>query len=395
MESEPSNLVLEKILEDIDIPESAYQKAEKRYQNIADWLHRPESRCTEYSPHVFSQGSFRLGTAIKPLVNEHYDLDMGCTLRTGISKSTTSQQQLKILIGGELQRYRKAKQIMEELEEKRRCWRLEYSDDLNFHIDVVPAIPEENEFKRAEIKSLMVESSAIDEVLAQEVADLTLSITDNKDKKYTELTPYWRVSNPEGYAKWFESRMRLAREHIQERAIFLAKRIDDVPYYQWKTPLQQAIQLLKRHRDEMYGDDEGKPISIIITTLAARAYQGERTLSEAVRLIVNNMESYIKPAAPYVPNPVNPKEDFADKWDSAEYADLNLREKFKAWIAQAKADLNLILSGHDNDLIFEAAKNGFNVNIDRSLLGKTMASPVVSPNIINQSSPRPWRDYNS
>lgn len=395
MEIKPSNQVLEKILEDIDIPESAYQKAEKRYHDIGDWLHRLDSRCAEYSPHVFSQGSFRLGTAVKPLVDEHYDLDMGCTLRVGISKSTTTQQQLKLLIGGELQRYRKARQIREELEEKRRCWRLEYSDDLNFHIDVVPAIPELDEVKRTEIRSLMVESSAMDEGLAQEVAELTLSITDNKEKKYKDLTPFWRVSNPEGYAKWFESRMRLAREHLQERAIFLAKNIDDIPYYQWKTPLQQAIQLLKRHRDEMYGDDEGKPISIIITTLAARAYQGERTLNDAVKMIVNSMERYINPAEPYVPNPVNPKEDFADKWDSPEYAHLNLREKFKAWITQVKADLNLILSDQDINLIVEAAKNGFRVNIDRSMLSNVMDAPVVSPNIINQSSPRPWRNNNS
>jgi hypothetical protein len=35
-----------------------------------------------------------------------------------------------------------------------------------------------------------------------------------------------------------------------------------------KTPLQQAVQILKRHRDMMFADDpEHKPISVIITTL--------------------------------------------------------------------------------------------------------------------------------
>lgn len=41
---------------------------------------RPESSYSEFEPHFF-QGSFRLGTAIKPLnENEMYDLDLACNL---------------------------------------------------------------------------------------------------------------------------------------------------------------------------------------------------------------------------------------------------------------------------------------------------------------------------
>ena len=47
-----------------------------------------------------------------------------------------------------------------------------------------------------------------------------------------------------------------------------------------KLPLQRAVQLLKRHRDVTYANSTKEekaaaPISIIITTLAAHAYQGE------------------------------------------------------------------------------------------------------------------------
>ena len=88
------------------------------------------------------QGSFRLGTANKPENDEEYDLDMGCNLRQHLSKDTNTQEQLKVLVGDELELYRKARTIKEELAEKTRCWRLEYADDLSFHMDIVPCIPE-------------------------------------------------------------------------------------------------------------------------------------------------------------------------------------------------------------------------------------------------------------
>lgn len=56
--------------------------------------------------------------------------------------------------------------------------------------------------------------------------------------------------------------------------MLLAESVRAVPKYQSnKTPLQRAVQILKRHRDIMFAGDEDKPVSIIITTLAAKAYQ--------------------------------------------------------------------------------------------------------------------------
>ena len=102
MQSDRSNDVLKRILEKIELPDGAYEKADKRYQDIGEWLHRPDSSCAEYDPHVFSQGSFRLGTAIKPDSDDEYDLDMGCNLRNGLSKCLITQEQLKHHIGNEL-----------------------------------------------------------------------------------------------------------------------------------------------------------------------------------------------------------------------------------------------------------------------------------------------------
>ena len=71
--------------------------------------------------------------------------------------------------------------------------------------------------------------------------------------------------------------------------------VEDVPEYKVKTPLQQAIQILKRHRDIMFEKDaEDRPISIIITTLAAHAYNNETNLLDALRNIVAHMTQFIR-----------------------------------------------------------------------------------------------------
>ena len=133
-----------------------------------------------FDPLVFSQGSFRLGTAIKPETDEEYDLDMGCKLRKGLGKETVTQKQLKELVGSELELYRAARNIKEELSEKRRCWRLDYADGLSFHMDIVPCIPE-SDSQRQTLKNRMVESTMLDDSLASDVSKLAVSITDNTD----------------------------------------------------------------------------------------------------------------------------------------------------------------------------------------------------------------------
>ncbi|MBL1981168.1 nucleotidyltransferase, partial [Klebsiella pneumoniae] len=82
-----------------------------------------------------------------------------------------TQKQLKHLIGHELELYRNARGIKEELAEKKRCWRLEYADGLSFHMDIVPCVPE-SDTGRGLLKKRMVENSKFDENLAQNVSQL-------------------------------------------------------------------------------------------------------------------------------------------------------------------------------------------------------------------------------
>lgn len=66
------------IAEELDVPDSRYQAAEKAYTSVGKWLDRPESSIRAWSPKVYTQGSFALGTAIRPISeDENYDVDLG------------------------------------------------------------------------------------------------------------------------------------------------------------------------------------------------------------------------------------------------------------------------------------------------------------------------------
>lgn len=124
-----------------------------------------------------------------------------------------------------------------------------------------------------------MKASGMDESLSGKLADFAYNITDNKTDNYNHITQNWPISNPEGYAQWFESRMRLGVDFV---AINKAH-YEELPFFKRKTILQRSVQILKRHRDIMFQkNDDVKPVSIIITTLAARAYQGERELDISI-----------------------------------------------------------------------------------------------------------------
>lgn len=114
------------------------------------------------------------------------------------------------------------------------------------------------------------------------------------------------------------------------------------PITKSKTPLQRSIQLLKRHRDSLFQEDDHKPISAIITTLAAHAYDGEGTLTSALRTILRNMDRYIEErnGVKWVQNPVNPHENFADKWPESPAK----QEKFYTWLDRARRDFGSYLA---------------------------------------------------
>lgn len=387
----PQNI--EALIEAIEIPLSAYDKAESRYKDLAEWFGRPEAACYTYDPHIYPQGSFRLGTVVR---SEEYDLDFGCRLRRGITKATHTQKQLKALVGTDMEAYRQARRIQERLEEKHRCWRLKYADELSFHMDAVPSIPEDAQ-RQQMLREAMVRAGTAD-ALAQRVATFAGAITDNTLPNYGIISPDWRISNSEGYAFWFESRMRLAMKLLERQALLAkAARVDDLPARRWNSPLQQCVKLLKHHRNVMFANDpDGKPISVIITTLAALAYQGEDNVASAMERVLADMGNYVSHTVPRVANPVNPAEDFADKWNDRRYQHHKLEDKFWWWLKQAQVDFRNILTAQDAAYLAEQIQARFDSRVDakalREKLGLGTVQTVATPKTFDiiEKPAKPW-----
>lgn len=381
------NDILRKLLDEIELPEEAYETSVRRYEDLGVWLGRDGARCAQFEPHIGPQGSFLLGTASRPPSNDvPYDLDLFCSLTQGLSKATITQAEVKKLLGRDLHDYRMARQIVSPLSEKKRCWRIDYADRMSFHLDITPGIPADD-LRRENVRKVLLNEYS-NEGLAQQVADRAIDITDNTLPNFDTPSLDWPLSNPEGYGVWFQFRMKLAESYLHKRSVALHANVNDVPVFRWKTPLQEALLLLKRHRDIMFKDDINvQPISIIITTLAAQAYRGENTVEGTLITVLETMSRYISSESPRVPNPVNLEEDFADKWSDSKYSDLQLELNFNGWLAQAQRDFNVLLSASDEKRTVEVARRAFGVTLK--------SSSIVAPGIISKpqridSSAKPW-----
>lgn len=329
---------LESIAAALDIPDSLHEEAVRKYQEVGLSLAKQDEAIGRKPSEIFPQGSFKLGTVIRPLSDvDQYDIDL--VYQRDLRKESTTQSQLKKESGANLEQYRKEKSARGEpvpdLEPGRRCWTLTF--DERFHMDVLPAIPND------------------------EGEPTDILITD------TELT-HWQHSNPLGYADWFKSRMKVRLREARERVAKLASAdIADVPEWKIKTPLQMSVQILKRHRDVFFSArPKDKPASILITTLAAHAYNEEADLVSALESITTNMERFIekRDGVYWVQNPVNRGENFADKWRQHP----ERREDLRLWLKQVRDDLAKVKNAYS----LEDA-----IPLLRSLLGEGIVNEVA------------------
>lgn len=314
------NKLLSELADEIDITDSQEGAIKRAYNGVADWLNQNDADISLHDVHIFPQGSMMYGTAIKPIDENDYDIDLVCEFRKNVSGLKPAY--VKASVGNRIrenERYRKMLQP-----EGRRCWTLQYCDTLNFHMDILPSIPFREEYYRMDSRLNEAYSSM------SVRKDLALLATD-KDKE--TLKYKYIPTNPRGYAEWFKERMQTASSKI------LRDSVERVPEYPKKTILQRAIQLLKRHRDVYFStrNDELKPISMIITTLMAKCYKGEDKLFEFICKALVNMESHIEQSADgkyRISNPVMSVENFADKWNETP----KKATEFFDWVKQAYID---------------------------------------------------------
>jgi len=309
--------VLGFVAEALDVPEELFQKAKRRYDDLAEWIKADHLAHFRSDAEIYPQGSIRLGTSIRPVRSED-DYDVDLVYRREIRKTNITQDQLKTDVGEQLRRYvqylRGTDEQVPNLVEGSRCWTLKY--DGLFHLDILPALPD-------------------DEAGGHNLRDREdgILITDKKQRA-------WQHSNPKGYARWFDKQQEGV---LLERRGALAKEanvdVASIPTNRVPTPLRKAVQILKRHRDIRHqGNHEDKPISIVITTLAARAYEHEAGDSAALMAAVLGMRGVLegdqRDGVYWVENPTSPEENFADKWQEKPQR----AESFFGWLDRLELD---------------------------------------------------------
>ncbi|MGV8137286.1 MAG: nucleotidyltransferase [Mangrovibacterium sp.] len=344
--------ILETLGETLDITETQYKAAISSYGAVGEWLAKPESSLTYYKPVIRPQGSFMLGTMIKPICeDDDLDIDLVCEL-TGKNPQWT-QYHLKQVVGNRLKANETYKNMLDV--EGRRCWTLLYSDNANYHMDILPSLV-------CNGYDLVLEKALSDSTLSTNYESLAIRITDKKQENYytDTVAENWMKSNPFGYGGWFYNRASVELH----KSILLSEAVKPVPKYQKaKLPLQRVIQILKRHRDVMFNGDENKPISIIITTLASNAYNKETSVTDALINVVANMHNFIESRydpntgkiVKWISNPVNSEENFADKWIEHPQRETN----FYKWLNQVKQDVQNILLQRGLHNISDSMKKPF------------------------------------
>ncbi|MCG7545945.1 nucleotidyltransferase [Pseudoalteromonas sp. MM17-2] len=294
--------------------------AERRYKAVGKWLSESDSPIFK-SAEIYPQGSQRIGTTVKPLSQNEFDLDFICYLPNAVDIHPDICRQNVV------QRLKENGHFKDLVSELNRGCRVDYADD--FHLDITPSIPDQNNANEAYAISV-------------------------PDKKLQE----WKASNPKGYANYFDSIAELMPHYkgYMDRAILTEavsnESIEELPEHsQFKGILRRSVQIMKRHRDLLFSATpqlNGKaPISIIITTLAAKVYQDIVTNNvfdnelEVLLTVVERMPEYIERRVYgnrielWVPNPKNQYENFAEKWN----LDPQRIEAFRFWHCDIMAKL--------------------------------------------------------
>jgi len=311
--------MLELLCQKMELTATQYRDAQAKYEAVSNWLADSDDPRLA-SGLIFPQGSMRLGTTVKPLGRDEFDIDLVSQL--GYAQND-SPNEVYGAVGNRLSANDTYEAI---LERKNRCWRLNYAE---IHMDITPAILN----VRCSNGGLLVPD--------RELAD-------------------WSPSNPNGYAIWFEERALLQPAILLADTATLRADIAPLPeQMRLKGPLKRIVQLCKRHRDLMFADDTNgtAPISIILTTLAALAY--ERMVHtarfnneyELVAAVIKAMPDFIKinefagQHIYVIDNPTTDGENFAERWnDHPERA-----QAFYLWHDRVVANIEKLLEAQGLD----------------------------------------------
>lgn len=339
-------VVLMSIVEKISLTTAEYEKITSRYNTLQGILNAAREPILQ-DAHIFVQGSIGLKTTIRPLSNAEGDManvDADAIVLLPNGHNVNSNEVLDALTS----RFQEGTRTSTPIKPLRRGIRIVYADENpGFHIDVTPARNARGNYQSGGYGNL-------------EVPDRETG---------------WKCSTPRDYSKWLEDlsnlEIKILREVAMMDSIPSLEHATQEPLPEYETyaehnPLRATIKLLKRHRDKWASNQDDplcRPISAVITTLAAKAY--EKVAYESHSQALRPIEAIIK-IIEYMPkfitkndegfavlNPKDSGENFAEKWNRPNGEGESYREAFFAWHSQALESVQLGLYDLENQKNFE------------------------------------------
>jgi hypothetical protein len=296
--------LLARIAQELQLNRTRIEKMESAYNAVSEVLKKDEDFFDGLVIEIYAQGSKRIETTVKPINEEDFDLDTVLHIYDPYYNHSPEQIYTALVKALEKGGYR------DIMERKTRCVRLNYKGD--FHMDILPA--------------------CMPDALEKEMIKIP-------EKALKD----WSSGNPKGFAKWFLDIANSVQESLLKKysEILLEAQIETEPLpaevYE-KTPLQRAVQLMKRYRDIYFKSRDYRVSSIVITTLAAQFYQGENSIFESIDQMVarirNGYDDSINSGYKFkVLNPVNRDEDFTDSWTDNHYQSFYnfISDFYKKW----------------------------------------------------------------
>jgi hypothetical protein len=171
------DLILFDVCDNLQLSPTQHEKAEDRYHAIAKAISAANSPFSYWDSKLYSQGSMRLRTTVKPIDTPH-DLDLVCEIDVShedVDPMALLDDMFKLFIdhgvyGGMVTK-------------KNRCVRIEYKDE--FWLDILPACRDDHN------------------------GGTCIQVPDRDRRR-------WNPSNPVAYADWFKNVSRRIAGRFQK-----------------------------------------------------------------------------------------------------------------------------------------------------------------------------------
>lgn len=168
--------LLARIAQELQLDKTRRERMESAYNAVAEHLKNNNEFFKRLNIEIYAQGSKRIGTTVRPINGEDFDLDV--VLHIYDPYYNHSPAQIYNALVNALEKNVYYKSIMEK---KRRCVRLNYKGD--FHMDILPACMPD----MVETEMIMIPEKTLKE---------------------------WSTGNPKGYGRWFLDIAGSAHNHL-------------------------------------------------------------------------------------------------------------------------------------------------------------------------------------